>query len=561
VNHTPKFDTVFIEKYKNSIYICIGGADRIFTPPININEILQFLLDEKKDNTTYGMQDFINIEYVLDLLSEEKYRELYEKGFAGLKDFAILYTFDKYIDIIKKGYRKIRIQNFREFLDIYYESKDYEKVRSNIISRMLRVVNIEKEVYKISNIKYSLNRNLWYSIAIRGELYLQKMKFYKYYPKVAKEGFFLDAFFGGRIEQAYQGAYRGNIYYYDINSAYPYALSQIESFKEGSLKKVKEYIPNTYGIYKIVFFIKKSYKYYPIPLRRWNKVIYPKWGISWITNFEYEKLSDNERKNIKILYGYIVEKNGINPINEVIPIIYKYRKEINDEFLKKFLASMYGKVVQNKGQSKVYNDFLGVLITGFVRAKIWEIIKDNQEIISISTDSLFSLKPVKLPISENLGDFKERIYSNGIFINQGIYTVNKDFASIRKYQGFKPNVTFNFSKALKDGIAKGFYEVEFKIPAVRHLKMIFKTNESIVKIQKKMTLKLSKRRGGGLLGIFNSGSFKKYNLTYYKPYINWLFWIPSEGYKYTEKIPYTLAESENFIQDIRYIYSVLTNYK
>lgn len=242
------------------------------------------------------------------------------------------------------------------------------------------------------------------------------------------------SYFGGRFEILKRGLI-GNAHLYDINSAYPYALSIIPDITKGKWKKSKSLLDDAHlGFFKIITDIPDCKYIPPFPCKT-NKLIFPSGKfITYCTLAELRAY--NEPKHYKILESFqYLDDNPVYPYKEFIESIYNKRLQFKRENnplqlpLKIILNSIYGKTAQRVG-NRIGNLFLPIIassITGRARAMLYDFVQKHgieNEVVSFATDSIITTKKLDID-STDLGNFSYDDSGNDVYVLQnGIYRFN-----------------------------------------------------------------------------------------------------------------------------------------
>lgn len=341
--------------------------------------------------------------------------------------FRIQYYENKFIKITDMNqHKQIKINSISDFQDMY------------VLEEYIR---FEQKLYSFLGLQYNINFSEFHSIGKRIEILYKKLKLNEIFPRIINQD--KSMFYGGRMELAYQGKYKGKLYDYDLNSAYGSAMMQLKGYKE--IRKVYRYIPGKQGVYYVSWkLFTRFHKFVPF-LQRVNGILYPvQQGTGFITSYELEIYTQMYGwKGIKIHYGLIAGKEfDTNILKRIIVFVYQERKRniMLERVLKKFIVVMYGKFAQSSYKYKNY--FVASLITGRVRSELIKIIcnrKYEKSIIQVMIDGFTSTKRVNVDISNKIGNWKVRVFEQGIFIKEGIYKLD----SITKTQGFNGAINFN----------------------------------------------------------------------------------------------------------------------
>ena len=241
---------------------------------------------------------------------------------------------------------------------------------------------------------------------------------------------------GGWFEIMYRGECK-NIYQYDINSAYPAALSTLPEIREdntiltSSKRDIKKYLQDDSFIF-VAF--KGSVKFEDgtevpaLPARQKNMSIYNPLEItSGYHQGEPFKASLQKGmiESYNIDQALFIYDDMTRPF-EWIDTFYQRRIDLGKDLqgypIKLALNSLYGKFAQSLGRPKFAHPIYATLITGLTRAKIINAIPSNQtSIIMIATDAVFSQVELDLPISKALGEWSVDKYEKLLIIQPGIY--------------------------------------------------------------------------------------------------------------------------------------------
>lgn len=275
------------------------------------------------------------------------------------------------------------------------------------------------------------------------------------------------AYAGGRFEQFYCGRYSNTVYEYDINSAYPSAITRLPNLRKGVWEATETFDPTSYGVWFVDYNEQptKEPNDKPQPLFCRNKaglITYPYEVKGWYWTPEASLVED------RVQHGFVFKENGERPfafVKEMYEKRRQYKREGNstERALKLALNSMYGKMAQRIGHSDgipVWHqlEWAGY-ITSYTRAKIYNAaLQKPNAVLAIETDALFSLEPLDLPISSELGEWEESVFSEVTYLQSGFYyAVEKDSEKvICKYRGLDkaPNSPFpnnlSYNKILKE---------------------------------------------------------------------------------------------------------------
>ncbi len=439
-----------------------------------------------------------------------------------------LYDMAQYYD--KKPLAKAFSENFNEI------SKDYLKMKESrqdfTLSHYLRH---KKQIREYCKMDCILTRKLaekwletfynafgfyprnWVSSGYLGEKVLINNDIFvprfNEVPYLVQEQAWL-SFYGGRFELIKRG-FIGYCCLYDINSAYPFALTQLPDLTRGKWITSNNIHPKTkVGFFHIIADISNSVKVCPFPFRNKNKtIIYPSGKFeTFVTLHELLTVQRDPRIKYKILesYQFIPNKNCGYPFRDFIGMMYEKRLELkkrNDpqqQALKLILNSMYGKTAQttNNRFGNLFNPVISSFITGFARAQLYQFVRDNnleKNIVAFATDSVAIQKKIPDLNSEKLGEMKlDKESNDAYYLSNGYYRFN----GIWKNRGIgndpsEKNVEIEHKDTIENKDGQLYIEVE--TTQLQHLKsaIIRNLHKDIGKIrtyQRKVFLNSDRKR-------------------------------------------------------------------
>lgn len=272
------------------------------------------------------------------------------------------------------------------------------------------------------------------------------------------------AYYGGRFEQFQRGTHESTVYQYDIRSAYPAAMRFLRSLDSTVWDyRLGRHARDTFTEYGL-YYVDWESRPEPIsigwlPYRHTNGNIYypPYFAKGWYWGIEIPPhLCDS------IVKGYypILESEPTYPLTFVADMYtqraaLKRARQPHQLALKLGLNSIYGKLAQSKGaklnedKSWVYPTFHEVVwsgwITAYTRRKIADALHSVPQklIIATETDSVFSLVPLDVPVSEQLGDWECETLEGIKYIQSGVSLVKKGGEWHFKTRGFTVKRTQN----------------------------------------------------------------------------------------------------------------------
>lgn len=252
------------------------------------------------------------------------------------------------------------------------------------------------------------------------------------------------SYFGGRFEIFERGMFE-NIYHYDINSAYPYAMALLPDLLHGKWIHVTNEADfakygQEMGFARIDVEIDEK-NVAPFPYRDLEgMILFPSGKIvTSITHHEYfaaRKCGYNFK--IKKLDGFcfIPQGKGKTPFNLLIEDMYKKRLEMKGKaegqstVYKVLVNSGYGKFAQSKPEPKgFFNPVIASFITGKCRAMILEAAANHKDkVIMMATDGIFCKEPIpeieKVTGKKVLGEWDSEFHPNFRLAMAGVYSFN-----------------------------------------------------------------------------------------------------------------------------------------
>lgn len=282
------------------------------------------------------------------------------------------------------------------------------------------------------------------------------------------------AYAGGRFEGFKMGLFYGDVYSYDLRSAYPYALTQVpaldgEFYSSDDITDVPDFSLCRVSYYNLTT---DRTAINPLALRsNSGSIFYPGAVDTWIWGCEYKAAKKWFGDKIECSEVIRFSDSGIRPFDFVHDLYeqrmtFKHAHNPVQLVCKLGMNSLYGKLAQRVGWNKKTNmapHHHQLRIAGFATAMCRASVLDAMmqapdSIIAVETDGIYSEKPLMLDIGKNLGQWDEQQYSGMLFMQSGVYyTLDKldydtalgyDEWSAGKTRGFTANKT-NIKVAMK----------------------------------------------------------------------------------------------------------------
>lgn len=268
------------------------------------------------------------------------------------------------------------------------------------------------------------------------------------------------AYAGGRFELFRCGHHEGNVFSYDINSAYPYAIAQLPDMASGHWR----YTNDPSDIAEAVQSFRLGYvnlRWHP-PYEWAEQAIYnampmPLFHRSPVGNVSFPVVSENwvhfheaawcmaqDPSYRTIKEAWVFEDDGSYPFEWVADkyeqrLAWKNQNNPAQLGLKLGLNSFYGKMAQRIGWDQEKGlpphwhqlDWAG-FITSMCRSMLWLAMVDaysSNSLISVETDGIFTtqrLGSLVNGLGDSLGQWKEKQYEGMTAIQSGMYWLKEN---------------------------------------------------------------------------------------------------------------------------------------
>ena len=243
------------------------------------------------------------------------------------------------------------------------------------------------------------------------------------------------SYFGGRFEMLQRG-FIGTAHVYDINSAYPYAITQLPDLLNGDWYRTDERILDKakVGFFKIQVDVDDLKQVCPFPFRKKNRILYPSGEfITYCTLQELIAVGNDVQYSIIDSYQFIPRGKKL-PFRKFINSLYQKRLELKKQNnpmqlpIKIIINSIYGKTGQTSHRiGRLFNPVIFAFITGYSRAMLYQFMKKHKlenDIVAFATDSICTTKKINVN-SEKIGEFSMDATGNDCyFLQNGFYRIN-----------------------------------------------------------------------------------------------------------------------------------------
>ncbi len=270
------------------------------------------------------------------------------------------------------------------------------------------------------------------------------------------------AYFGGRIESGFIGRYEGEIFNYDINSAYPYAASLLPNLNNGEWRYHSQPITeieisnqSIFTLYRIRWYFHLDRTYYPFPFRGSDgSVIFPKEGERWLFAPEVKSgihsLKEHDRIEVLEAWEFVPYTQEENTFQTLETLYYERQRMIEkkdpaEKILKLGLNSIYGKLCQKLGWNEELKKspafhflFFAGWITSFTRAAIYSAVQTAlNDVIAINTDGIVSkcLLPLRIHKDKNFGGWSLEKADEIVQLQSGVYWIRNENVWKEKARG------------------------------------------------------------------------------------------------------------------------------
>lgn len=323
------------------------------------------------------------------------------------------------------------------------------------------------------------------------------------------------AYFGGRIEFMRRGTFK-RVYQYDINSAYPYAITKLEQIIGYKFSTTVDSTAKYYFVNCVVD-IPKGTHFSPLAYRNKQGLITYPTGVISLTidsiTFETMRKERMIKKVVKVLNVYT---NGEKPFKKLVETMYTRRKIAHaDEsyILKTLLNALYGKFAEKRKDyiqldedeallmldshmdnnkrpriietevgffmRKVYysknsNLIYAALITSEIRNYLYKVMKEMpaNSLIGTMTDCIFSTVPVSnkyISNTKQLGKFGFKCCTSLYVIGSGVYGTKDKMSEGKKVKGENKLRGYNVKTSLVNLAAKNSTKTVLKIPSTERM--------------------------------------------------------------------------------------------
>lgn len=517
----------------NDVYVLLGNSENYI---YNVDGIgfdgIEFLFRTAKDFNYFFRMDYdVNMIMKKLNLKKQEYDRFFNNDFITYKGFKLRYFRNKILIIQKGKEQKVfyDIFNFfnssfvevlkileldKKFKEEFEYIKEFKLKRDKFSNKILKKIIYYNKLecflgLKIVETIYNLlpsdlkTLKLYGSSAITN-IYMKKCEIDKKinsYRLIKDFDFkiFKEMFFGGRMEAFKVGKFY-DVYKYDINSAYPFVISQLREVKEiYKNKNLNEIVDTDIYYIKMTIYDNDLIGLLPVRLKS-GIVVFPSYVEGYYYGFEVKAVFLYQKKykvKLEILKRFSVVLGDLlfENINELYKkrLDYKQKNDKRNLIYKILLNSIYGKFSQKVGKNIFNNYYYAGLITSCIRGKILiDFIDYAKDIIFIATDGvLLKNKNDKLVINSELGNYEEIKIKDAFVVMSGVYYLidynNKEYTGQR---GFHIDYKKVIELINQFGKVKILDRVFITIPyALKNYKKYLDKSCKIITIEKTLDIK------------------------------------------------------------------------
>lgn len=245
------------------------------------------------------------------------------------------------------------------------------------------------------------------------------------------------AFYGGRSEISRIGAHTGEVFGYDINSAYPAAIRNLPELTDAIWTHQGRFTADSFGVWRVSWDCPANTVWGPFPVRgaplptgrRSVSLLYPISGAGWYHTVEVSAALACYPGMVTVHEGFTATVTGPPPfawVNELAAerLRLKHAGDPAAYPLKVGLNSLYGKLAQHTGSRPFTSIMLAGAVTANCRSMLLpHMVKHRHKILLVATDGILSTCPLDVPVSNALGDWEFTLYDSAWILQAGVYWV------------------------------------------------------------------------------------------------------------------------------------------
>lgn len=436
---TPKtlLNGLFTKKYRSKHFGCWNlrfdaGAVLYYMPLVNMNELRETGKTDLEGRTyKYIPHKFLRI----------------SEGKRAVTFWDIYQFFSMSLDKASKKYLgECKHEMETKTFSVSYVRRKRDKIINYCIQDAVLVAKLFDYLLK-GLLKMDIKPKYIYSTASLAFLYFKDRgllkdvsRYWNEYREVLR--FACEAYAGGKFDIYRRGRFNGILY--DINSAYPYEMSQLLNVDAARVVFTDKYISDAaYGFLRVYIDNVRAASL-PVPFKHGLLSVYPAGKYyATITLNEYKYLLEI-KVNARILSAYYLildckRRVYASAIKELYDKKTEYKNKDPRLYMlcKILMNGYYGKMAQliktEDGEVKAgaaWHPIYAATITANVRIRLSRLYNEDPEsIIAVHTDSILCRKP--LPgrlLSDTLGKWHKETEGEGVAVASGIYQINDKMA-------------------------------------------------------------------------------------------------------------------------------------
>lgn len=430
-----------------------------------IDNVLAFLTTKRfrgHHNFFYNIR--FDFQAIVKYLPVEDLKTLYETGKVKYKEYTISYIPRKMVSINHSKHAYKYYDLFPFFLMSLEKAADtllgMKKNEENIDRARL---NTDKEYWKERYddiVKYCvsdsvLTRRLGVllqdtykkALGFPPQRYVSQANISKEYfsrvceipdiRKVSKrvKKYAFNCYHGGRFEILKKGWF-DEVTLIDINSAYPYYISELTQCNKGKWYKVREVDEEALHGYYLCKVDVPGYVLPPFMINAGPALkIFPR-GVFGVYLTKNEIVKYRDYCEIKVIKGYeFKSEDKTKPFQEAIYKLYELKKatdkkdfryDIYKKTANAFYGTLYEKIKKNRKwvEGKLFNPLYASEITANTRIQVYEeAMKYGDRVIGFATDSVIVQGSVAMCNNKELGKFDVDKKGPGCVLQSGIYEI------------------------------------------------------------------------------------------------------------------------------------------
>lgn len=242
------------------------------------------------------------------------------------------------------------------------------------------------------------------------------------------------AYFGGRSEISCIGPVEGPIYSYDVNSAYPRAISQLPEIRGARWFRARTHVPGAWGFYRVRWRQRATSAWGLFPMRgatlpdghRSVSLLYPTIGDGWFHSWEVDAALAVSPRAINVVDAFLIEPKD-RPFAWIedtaqTRLNYKAANDARAFPLKVGLNSIYGKLAQRTGTAPLQCLTYAAAVTAHTRAQLTTLaVQHGHDVFLLATDGILSRAPLPVKVGAGLGEWERCEYPSAWMLQAGVY--------------------------------------------------------------------------------------------------------------------------------------------